>query len=602
TACPAGHRRQGRSLAEELATVAFLRNLRIVTPLEPRDTSFAGPAVRHLLRPLSRHGKVQPAPLEGGRRLLLVQLDGVGRKRLDWAIREGHMPFLARRLHRGELVLSSAHSGAPTSTPSFQAGLFYGVAPSVPGFVWYDRRDNREIRMDRASDAAAVEADLSAEGLPLLTGGTSYFSIFSGGAALPHFCLSGRAGNHRLDALTQGFSAWDAVTSALVHSVTGIRTAGRLARELLIGTWQGALWSLTLGRLKHEPRFLLHRLLVGALMRELAVEGMIIDIARGVPIAYCDLLGYDEFSHRRGPDSPEAVSHLGSMDLAMAAIFAAVEAVPELGYDLYVFSDHGHVATRPFQTFTGLALPEYLALADGGIAVPHRLGGEEAVRLAQARSVRELLSTLPAVAREPIGRALDRLERGLIGHALGFARLDHVVTAEAGDLAHVYFSDERTPLDLEGVKARHAGVLSALRASRATGIVIARGGRRGMAIVGECELNLDRPQDVARLPHPNPPLLARYLADLVSLQSSGDLVVLGWRGEGATPVAYTWEFGSHGGVAPEEIETFFLHAPSCDLHFREALRPDALYRLFWERYRTPIRPGRGERRSRRVEP
>src|SRR5512142_1752223 len=285
-----------------------------------------GPGVRHVLRPLSRRGHLRPGPLESGRRLLLVQLDGVSRRRLEWAMRNGHMPFLARRLDRGESSLSRARSGAPASTPAFQAGLLYGVAPSVPGFVWYDRRDGREIRMDRASDAAAVEARLAARNPPLLRGGTSYFSIFSGGAALPHFCLSGRAGDHPLDAvdeLTEGFSGWDALASALVHSVTAARTASRLATELAAGLWEGAVWSLTLGRLKHEPRFLLHRLLVGTVMHELAVEGIIIDIARGVPVAYCDLLAYDEFAHRRGPDAPEAVSHLRSMDLALAAIFAA---------------------------------------------------------------------------------------------------------------------------------------------------------------------------------------------------------------------------------------------------------------------------------------
>lgn len=555
----------------------------------------AGPGVRHVLRPLAVRGHLRPRPLEGGRRLLLVQLDGVSRRRLDWAIGAGHMPFLARRLDRNLSGVSSSRSGVPASTPAFQAGLMYGVAPSVPGFVWYDRRDGREIRMDRATDAAAIEASLSQRNPPLLDGGTSYFSIFSGGAALPHFCLSGLAGEFELDALTEGFSGWDALASALVHGVTAARTAGRAAYELGVGVWEGAVWSLTLGRLKHEPRFLLHRLLVGAFMRELAVEGILIDVARGIPVVYCDLLGYDEFAHRRGPDAPEAIANLRSMDLALAAVFAAAEAVPELRYDVYVFSDHGHVATKPFEAFTGLSLPEYLALADGGITVPRRLESEEAVRLAQTRSLRAALASWPAALRARVAPRLDHLERGLIGHALGFARLDRVVTAEAGDLAHVYFTDERAPIDLDGVRRRHPGVLSALRESRAVGLVVARGGRRGIALVRGEELDLDRPEDVATLPHPEPQLLAMYLADLVSLPHSGDLVVLGWRGEGQTPVAYAWEFGSHGGVAPEELETFFLHPRGCALGFDQALRPDALYRLFHGAYRTPERPRRRRR-------
>jgi hypothetical protein len=250
------------------------------------------------------------------------------------------------------------------------------------------------------------------------------------------------------------------------------------------------------------------------------------------------------------------------------------------------------VATRPFQTFTGLSLPEYLALADGGVPVPNRLERGEAVRLAQTRALRELIARWPASIHDLAGRGLDWLEHGLIGHALGFARLDRVVTAEAGDLAHVYFTDARAPIDLEVVRARYPGVLAALRASRAVGMVAARNGRRGVVLVaGEGEaIDLDDRQALRRLRHPDPALLATYLADLVSLPSSGDLVVLGWRGEGRTPVAYAWEFGSHGGVAPEELETFFLHPPACDLHFEDALRPDALYRKFHQAYRTPVRP------------
>ena len=557
-----------------------------------------GPAMRHLLRPLARRGRLRPGPLEGGRRALLVQLDGVSKRRLEWAMREGYMPYLARRLDRGQSGLQRAYSGAPASTPAFQAGLLYGISPSVPGFVWYDRRDGREVRMDRATDAAAIEAALSERNPPLLRGGTSYFSIFSGGAALPHFCLSGLAGDYELEAIADRFSGWDALVSALVHTITAARTTGRLAHELGAGLWQGAAWSLTLGRWKHEPRFLLHRLLVGALMRELAVEGIIIDVARGVPIVYCDLLGFDEFAHRRGPDSPAAVSHLRSMDQALAAIFAATEAVPELRYDVFVFSDHGHVATKPFESFTGLALHEYLALADGGVAVPQRLPREEAVRLAQTRSLRATLSTWPASVRQPLGAALDWLEHGLIGHALGFVRCDTVVTAEAGDLAHVYFTDEEAPIDFERVQQRHPGVLAALRESRAVGIVVVRNGRRGVAIVAGQELDLELQSDVARLPHPDPALCATYLSDLISLPHSGDLVVLGWRGSDEVPVAYAWEFGSHGGVSPEELETFFVHPPDCRLRFSDAIRPDGLYRLLHDAYRTPQRarrPGGAQR-------
>lgn len=514
-------------------------------------------AMQGLLRPLARRGRPGPVPTAAGRRLVLVQLDGVSRHRLEGALRDGYMPFLASRLASGGHALSSSRSGAPASTPAFQAGLFYGVSPSVPGYVWFDRRTCREVRMDRADDASAVEARLARAAPGLLRGGTSYFSIFSGGASFPHFCLTGLAGDYDTGLGWLGeLGPWDALASTLVHSVTAARGAMRVAHEAGAGLVDGLRWSVALGRLKHEPRFLAHRVLIGGMLRELLVQGILVDVSRGVPVVYTDLIGYDEAAHRRGPASRLALRNLAAADAALAAIFAAVEAVPELGYDVYVLSDHGHVATRPFEALAGMTLPEFVERADRGGALPR-----------------------------PAGVGPNRGIAG--GRTLGASRSATVAAAEAGDLAHVYFLDERGPLPLDALRARHARVLSALAAHPAVGVLGARGGRAGFALVGGAALDLADPGDVARLPHPAPALAATYLSDLLSLRESGDLVVLGWRGEGRDVVAYAWEFGSHGGIAPEELEAFVVHPRGVAFDFEAVVRPSELFRYFEETYRAP---------------
>ncbi|HET8541968.1 MAG TPA: hypothetical protein VFL83_18970 [Anaeromyxobacter sp.] len=514
-------------------------------------------AMQGLLRPLALRGRAAP-PAGGARRLVIVQLDGVSRRRLELALAEGYMPCLAARLAAGGHALSSTRSGAPASTPAFQAGLFYGVSPSVPGYVWFDRRTRREVRMDRADDAALVEARLARGAPGLLRGGTSYFSIFSGGAAFPHFCLSGLAGDYDtgLDWIERHIGPWDALASTLVHSVTAARGAIRIAHEVGAGLVDGVRWSMALGRVKHEARFLAHRVLIGGILRELLVQGILVDVSRGVPVVYTDLIGYDEAAHRRGPGARVALRHLASADAALAMIFAAADAVPELGYDVYVLSDHGHVATRPFEALAGVPLPEFVARAEQGEAAP------------AVRAVRP--------------------NRGIVGgRTLGAGRSDTVAVAEAGDLAHVYFFCDGGPLPLEGLRARHPRALAALAASPAIGIVAARGGRRGLALAGGAVLDLSEPGDVARLPHPQPALAAAYLSDLLSLPESGDLVVVGWRGEGQEVVAYAWEFGSHGGIAPEEIEAFVVHPRDVRFRFDDVVRPSELFRFFEEAYRAP---------------
>ncbi|HET7826256.1 MAG TPA: hypothetical protein VFK90_13050, partial [Anaeromyxobacter sp.] len=50
---------------------------------------------------------------------------------------------------------------------------------------------------------------------------------------------------------------------------------------------------------------------------------------------------------------------------------------------------------------------------------------------------------------------------------------------------------------------------------------------------------------------------------------------------------YAWEFGSHGGVAPEELECFVAHPPACSFRFADVVRPSELYRYFERAYRAP---------------
>jgi len=523
--------------------------------------------MRGLLRPLAGLGRFAMPPLARARRLVIVQIDGLSRSRLERAMEAGYMPSLAARLASGSHVLQSTRAGVPASTPAFQAGLFYGVSPAVPGFVWFDRRTGREVRMDRAADAAEVERRVARNGPGLLRGGTSYFSILSGGAALPHFCLSGVAGELDLEWYQRHMGAWDAVASLLAHSVTTARSAARLAHEIGVGVVDGLRWSVAVGRAKHEPRFLLHRVLVAAVLREVSVQAILLDLSRGVPAVYVDFLPFDEYAHRRGPDSEAALGTLPSIDAAVAAILAGADAVPELGYEVYVVSDHGHVATRPFESLAGVSLPEYVALAERGAPLPR-------------------------------GAAHGRPNRGIAGgRTVGAAGADGVFTAEAGDLAHVYFLRDHGPLPLDALRARHWRVLAALSASRAVGILAVRGGRRGLALVRGDLVDLSDPLEVQRLPHPQPALLAAYLADLLALPESGDVVVLGWRGEGRDVIAYAWEFGSHGGIAPEELESFVIHPAERTRSFPHVVRPSDLYRFFEDAYRRPDERGTRPRRA-----
>src|SRR5713226_2069551 len=332
--------------------------------------------VREVLRPIAAGGRKARSPLPSGRRLLLLHLDGVGRSQLDAALREGYVPNVAHLLDSGRYGVSSCRAGAPTSTPAFQAGLLYGCEGDIPGYTWYDKRRRCAVRMDSSEDARRLEEELHRRGDPLLSGGSVYCSIFAGGAPR-RWALSGI-----FEKLTPEDFGWDKgapaasllhdlSAAALVHAATAGRIGGALLVDVASGIVETARWASHVGSLQHEPQFLFHRVLTECLFSEFAANATVVDVARGVPIVYACFIGYDEYAHRRGPYSQMALLKLWELDRMLGRIIAAAKALPELGYELYFFSDHGQAATRPAEEVLGQSLGEHLLdgpLAGGGDA------------------------------------------------------------------------------------------------------------------------------------------------------------------------------------------------------------------------------------------
>src|SRR5690606_6849097 len=109
-------------------------------------------------------GAVDRPPLPSGRRFVIVHLDGVSRRALELAIRGGFMPTLARWLDEGGHVLLPTLSGAPSSTPAFQASLFYGERGDCPGYQWHDKKRDKRVRMDDSREVHRFEQSLGKKG------------------------------------------------------------------------------------------------------------------------------------------------------------------------------------------------------------------------------------------------------------------------------------------------------------------------------------------------------------------------------------------------------------------------------------------------------
>ena len=105
--------------------------------------------LQHLLDRLVRRVRLGRAPEAGGRRLLIMQIDGLSQGALEQALAAGFMPFLKRLLDRGTLTMQPMAVGMPTSTPAFQMAAMYGVQPDIPGFPI--RQAPREVLLSGAA-------------------------------------------------------------------------------------------------------------------------------------------------------------------------------------------------------------------------------------------------------------------------------------------------------------------------------------------------------------------------------------------------------------------------------------------------------------------
>jgi hypothetical protein len=534
---------------------------------------------------LARRGVTARPPEPPRRRAVLLQIDGLSSARLRQALARGDMPHLQRAIERGELRLCAVTAATPPSTPVFQAGLLYGSRGDVPGFGWYDRDLGRIVRMDLPEDVMAVEETLPSR-RPLLDGGVSYGTIWPGGAEEGFFNVVWFV--HGPDNIKRRRNLWDRMLSTVSAAhITG-RVASRFLLELGVGLYDFVRWCAAIHSTRFEWRFLYMRLFVAVVARELSTQGAILDVLRGVPVVYLDYLGYDEYAHRRGPDSELALYNLAGIDEAVGKIARAVRAVPEYGYDLYVFSDHGQVATTPFVRVMGCDLHAFVLSHVARTAVPRPIENTVLQELAELKASEFLLRSLWRPVR-PLFRAyVWWLRRRLKERLDDDTRrpLDAIQVVTGGSIAHLYFGSRRDKLTVEQIGAAWPRLLDALAHCPAVGLCVGRSAagpvvfHRGRKYLLSDRRRLETLEPFRVLGYE---LLAGHLRAAAEGRRSGDLVLYGAFAE-AGSIAFDFEFGSHGGVGPEELDQFVLHPPTVDWPLRGAVRAEDFHRFFFARY------------------
>lgn len=463
--------------------------------------------------------------------LIMIQIDGLSRPQLEKGFNKNRLPFLKKILNDEHYQLHSLYSGTPSSTPSVQGELFYGISSAVPAFSFYDRKAERIQTMYDPKAAQLIEKSLQSNGTGLLKGGSAYCNIYGAGAEEPHFCAASFGWGGLLRAANPFVFTFFLITN--IYSF--LRTLSLLFLELFL-----AIFDFFVGFIKgkdflKELTFIPTRVVICILLRELVTIGTKIDIARGLPIIHLNLIGYDEQAHRRGPSSKFAHWTLKGIDDSIKRIWRAANHSSRRHYDIWVYSDHGQEDVIPYEKIHDITIEQSISNIFKSTPLPSQ--ESHGIQTKRARFLG--------------GNGIQKLFATYTDNFEGAAESEPIITA-MGPLGIIYSSNqlsfiEKEILAKELVSAAHIPV-----------VLYTDDKRNVHAITSQDTYVL--PDDREKLFGSKHPFLEEITQDIITVclhQYAGDFTFLGWYRD-KEYITFRIENGSHAGPGPNETHAFAI--------------------------------------------
>ena len=564
------------------------------------------------------------------RGLLILQIDGLSYPSLLRALERGRMPTITAMLAKGSHRLHRWYCGIPSNTPAVQAGFMYGDRQNVPGYRWFDRKQQKLRVVSNPEDLRALEEMVAEGSEPLLAGGSCINSFLSGGAVKRLLTVSAvglpddlRRAGEKAD-FNLFFVSPNAYTKAVLNSLWDylsglvLATAGRLRKDR--------------PKLKFSIRRVAQQAVANSFLRDLSFFWLKQDMSRGVPIIYSNFVGYDDVAHYSAPDAYQAQVALAAFDRRLRRLRRRARHQGGMQYDMVILSDHGQTPSVPFRLLYGQTIEEVLeglfeqldvhtydrsrafdpdaSYTASLLAELEDLGAGD-LNWAAGRGVRALTRIQrPTRTRPRIWRrsttSPDQAARSKKGRTQdvtpGKSDVPGVVVCVSGSLAHIYFTGHRAALHLEEICTLYPGLVDELAQHPGIGFVAASRQYGDAVAIGDNGIRnlITGARAGGRdplAPYGEPDRWAGELAQLLGFADSGDLVVNGsWLPESNRIVVLEEQTSSHGGLGGWQNEPFVLLPADWSASAMDLESPEALHGLLYRH-----RPEPSERRGRRRE-
>jgi uncharacterized membrane protein YvlD (DUF360 family) len=511
------------------------------------DQSWRRSVVRRIVR------RVEPAEATDLPGFLFIQIDGLGHDVLQAAMADGHAPFLARLVDTGTHRLHPWECDLSSQTGAMQAGILLGDNHNMPAFRWYEKETGRVMVTNRPKDAAEIESRQSSGAGLLINGGASRANVFSGDTDDTMFTFStvekkvlGR--NRFLYVVSTPYTLFRIIALSIVDIVRELLAARRARRAGV------------------EPRghrggvYPLLRAATTVVLAEITWSILVADIARGVPSAYVDLVGYDEVAHHSGITAPDALDTLRRTDDALERLVTVLATAPR-PYYLVVLADHGQTQGATFKQRYGESLDEVVQrLAEGHVAAP--VLAEEGWN-----NVNGLL-TDAASEDSTAGKVIERATRRVttdgevvVGPSTELEVHDEVIVLASGNLGLVSFTGLEGRATRQEIDAAQPGLIDGLQSHDGVGIILVRDEELGDVVLGPrgvYHLADDRVEGDDPLA-PFGPNVADHLRRTSSFDNCPDLLVNSFYDPSADEgAAFEELIGFHGGLGGKQSHPFIL--------------------------------------------
>ncbi len=524
------------------------------------------------------------------KRFIILQIDGLSYFALRRAFALKFMPFLSSLLHSQTHRIARYDCGLPATTPAFMAGFMYGDNSNIPGFRWYDKEKKEFFIMKSLYDTARIEELLSKKG-GLLKGGTSYCTLFTGGARESVFAVS------KLYELKRYIKV-NFITALLLilFNITVVfRIILSMCIELIVELKEYIAQILNKEIKRNEAPFIPIRLITNVLLREISTILAEVDIYRKVDSIYIDYVGYDELAHHRGPFSISSLITLYSIDRDIKRLFKAVKKSGNR-YEIYILSDHGQVPTIPFDIAGNQSFEDYIMKEILETRVIHN---KEYISYLREQRLLSFANYLQSI-RQSMPRGFGYLADMLINRIksrfketipdIDVSDLNQIFLLPTSDLAHLYFNKYENRLydeeidrfypEIKHILLRHGNIAAISYLSKENDVILETPEGKALLKNGSISIIKGNVNSFLSLLYKG---IEEDIERLVKMKNSGDIVIFAGRLRGRV-LNFQEELGGHGGPYPEEQSAFIIFPEDKEFNFYRVRNPSKFYDFFIREY------------------